>query len=149
MLAKIKAFFEAKPDHNTADTLAVDEAAAVLLIEVMMADHEIDEREQECITKILTARTEASPEDVSACIDQAMQRQHDTVDLYQFSRVINDHYSEDQRYQLVVDLWRVAFADGRLDMYEDQRIRRVNDLLHLHHSHFIRAKSEAQTLIPD
>lgn len=41
-------------------------------------------------------------------------------------------------------LWRVAFADGRLDRYEEHLIRRIADLLHLPHRDFIRAKLRAQ-----
>ena len=37
-------------------------------------------------------------------------------------------------------LWRVAFADGRIDKYEEHLVRKAADLLYVPHRHFIRAK---------
>ena len=41
-------------------------------------------------------------------------------------------------------LWRVAWADGRIDRYEEQILRRVADLIHLRHGEFIQAKHAAE-----
>lgn len=142
MLDRILAFFENKTEEGP--QLSVDDAAAVLLIEVMMADHEVDQNERDCIAQILARRTGHTTIEVLNCIDTALKRQQESHDLYQFTRVINDQWDEQQRYELIVDMWRVAFSDGGLDKYEDHRIRRISEILHLHHSHFIRAKAEAQ-----
>jgi uncharacterized tellurite resistance protein B-like protein len=143
MLDRIFAFFESTEVQP--DALSVDDSAAVLLIEVMMADHDLDQRERECIAQILSRRMDEPAVEIDRCIDIAMKRRQESHDLFQFTTVINSQYNEDERFQLLVDLWKVAFADGRLDKYEDHRIRRVSELLHLHHSHFIRAKSVAQS----
>jgi uncharacterized tellurite resistance protein B-like protein len=37
-------------------------------------------------------------------------------------------------------MWEVAYADGRVDRYEDHMIRKVADLLYLSHNDFIRMK---------
>ena len=37
-------------------------------------------------------------------------------------------------------LWRVAYADGDLDKYEERLIRQVADLTHVSHKDFIRLK---------
>jgi uncharacterized tellurite resistance protein B-like protein len=144
MLNRILAFFES--EQSEPESLTVDESAAVLLIEVMMADHELDPRERKCIANILSERMNVSESEIDSCIEKAMQRQNETHDLFQFTRIINDQYDENQRYLLLVDLWKVAFADEDLDKHEDHRIRRVSDMMHLHHSHFIRAKQEAQKI---
>ncbi|MEJ2043246.1 MAG: TerB family tellurite resistance protein [Reinekea sp.] len=140
MLDRILAFFSAQEPEE--ETLSVDEAAAVLLIEVMLADFEMDSRERECVSQILSRRLNSPQTEVDRCLSVAMERQDQSSDLYQFVRIINETYGEQQRYDLLVDLWRVAFADGQLDKYEDHRIRRICEMLHLHHSHFIKAKSE-------
>lgn len=141
MLDRILAFFSAPEPEE--ETLSVDEAAAVLLIEVMLADFDLDSRERECISHILSRRLNSSQSDIDRYLSVAMERQEQSNDLYQFVRIINETYGEQQRYDLLVDLWRVAFADGQLDKYEDHRIRRICEMLHLHHSHFIQAKSAA------
>ena len=126
------------------ESLTVDDAAAVLLIEVMLADYDVDQRERDCVSKIIVRRMNISLDAAAQCIESALKRQKESHDLFQFTHIINEHYGEQERYSLIVDLWRVAFADGKLDKYEDHRIRRVSDMLHLHHSHFIQAKAEAQ-----
>lgn len=142
MINRILDFFSTETPEP--DSLDVNDAAAVLLIEVMMADHDLDERERDCISDILVERLQCSKAEALTCIEQAMKRHEDSYDMHQFVRIVNEEFDEENRYRLVVDLWKVALADGRLDKYEDQRIRRINELMHLHHSHFIRAKSEAR-----
>lgn len=143
MIKQILAFFESAQEEVGND-LTVDDAAAVLLIEIMMADHEMEQRERQSIATILARRLAVPESEINQCIEAAIDRRQSSYDLYQFTKVINDNWQEPERYELIVDLWRVAFADGDLDKYEDQRIRRVNEALHLHHSHFIKAKAEAQ-----
>ncbi|MFQ3230428.1 TerB family tellurite resistance protein [Reinekea sp.] len=143
MIKQILAFFESAQEEAGND-LTVDDAAAVLLIEIMMADHEMEQRERQSIATILARRLAVPESEINQCIEAAIDRRQSSYDLYQFTKVINDNWQEPERYELIVDLWRVAFADGDLDKYEDQRIRRVNEALHLHHSHFIKAKAEAQ-----
>lgn len=144
MIEQILTFFRNDTASDTHPELSADDAAGVLLIEVMMADHDLDQREKDCIREILMRRMSVSQEQADACLDAALARQQESHDLFEFTRTINEHYDEAGRYDLLVDLWRVAFADGQLDKFEDHRIRRVSDMLHLHHSHFIQAKSAAQ-----
>ena len=144
MIEQILTFLRGESATEDKPSLSADDAAAVLLIEVMMADHDLDHREKDCIQEILARRMSVSKSETEACVDAAMSRQQETHDLFEFTRVINETFDENERYELIVDLWRVAFADGQLDKFEDHRIRRVCDMLHLHHSHFIRAKSAAQ-----
>lgn len=144
MIEQILAFFRGDAESEAESTLSVDDAAAVLLIEVMMADHDLDQREQDCVTSILARRMNVSEDAAAPVVTAAIARQQESHDLFEYTRMINDEYDEARRFELIVDLWRVAFADGRLDKFEDHRIRRVCDLLHLHHSHFIQAKAVAQ-----
>ena len=64
--------------------------------------------------------------------------------LFDFTRVINDHYSASQKLELIESMWRVAYADGRLDKYEESLIRQVAELTYVSHSDYIRAKLAAQ-----
>lgn len=143
MLQRILAFFEA-PSQESESQLSVDDAAAVLLIEVMMADHDMDQRERQVIGEILVRRLSCTEAEAADCIESALAHHAQSHDTFQFTKLINEQWTEQQRFELLVDLWRVAFADGELDKYEDHRIRRIAEWLHLHHSHFIKAKAVAQ-----
>ncbi len=45
---------------------------------------------------------------------------------------------------MLESIWRVALADGRIDKYEEQLIRRIADLLHLHHREYMQARHRAE-----
>jgi len=68
----------------------------------------------------------------------------EATDFYQFTQLVNDHYSYQDKVKLMENLWRVAHADGRLDRYEEHFLRRVSGLLHLSHSDFIQTKISAR-----
>ena len=60
--------------------------------------------------------------------------------LYEFTRLINDHYSKEQKLLLIQSMWRVAYADNDLNKYEERLIRQVSDLIHVSHSDFMKMK---------
>jgi uncharacterized tellurite resistance protein B-like protein len=42
-------------------------------------------------------------------------------------------------------MWRVAYADERLDKYEEHLIRKISDLIYVSHRDFIRTKHSARS----
>lgn len=148
MLAKIMEWFEAPEDSVPAE-LTCNEAAVALMVEIMMADHNLDKREEAVIVDRLQRRTGDSREEIRALLARAKERHPDNHDLYQFTKVINNSLDVVLKYELIVDLWRTALADGEIDKHEEHMIRRISDLIYLHHSHFIKAKLEAQQASPD
>jgi uncharacterized tellurite resistance protein B-like protein len=142
MLAKIMAWFEA-PEESAPD-LTTEDAITVLMVEIMKSDHHPDEREQAAIVDRLVERTGEPRAEVEALVDRAQQTHADSHDLFRFTKLLNDKLSVDEKMDLIVDLWRTALADGVIDKHEDHMIRRISDLLYLHHSHFIKAKHLAQ-----
>jgi uncharacterized tellurite resistance protein B-like protein len=67
----------------------------------------------------------------------------EATSLYEFTRIINDHYSAQQKVQLIGAMWAVAFADGNLDKYEEALIRQVAELTYVPHQDYIRCKLAA------
>lgn len=142
MLAKLLDWFEA-PEQTTVE-LTADEAASALMVEIMLADHDVDQREAELIAQRLAIRTGEDEATARALVEKARQTHAESPDLHPFTRVINDRFNEDEKYRLIVDLWRTALADNNVDKLEEHMIRRIADMLYLHHSHFIKAKLAAQ-----
>jgi uncharacterized tellurite resistance protein B-like protein len=52
--------------------------------------------------------------------------------------------SLEQRTVLVENLWRVAFADGSLDIYEDQFVRKIADLIYVPNTESMLARQRAK-----
>ena len=53
--------------------------------------------------------------------------------------------SHEEKARIVALLWRVAYADGRLDKYEDSLVLKISDLLHVSRGLVMRLKHDAQT----
>jgi uncharacterized tellurite resistance protein B-like protein len=139
----IKEFFTSR--ISPADSIeptehAVHLAAAALLLEVSRADFEIGEHELAVIADALKNHFAFSDEEVQELLKLGLAKEKEAVSMHSFLRLINDHFTPEQKRQILEDMWRVAFADGRLDKYEEGRIRKIADLLYLPHKDFIRTK---------
>ena len=58
--------------------------------------------------------------------------------------LLNKNFSPQRKAQFIEYLWRVAMADGKIDMYEDQLVRKLADLLYVAHNDFILARHRVQ-----
>lgn len=142
MLKQLIDLFKETPE-KAETSLSPQLAAAVLMVEVMAADHDWEEAERKTILSLLTSEFSLSETEAMELLTEASDTQRKTHDLYAFTKLVNEHFNNDQKYQLLVSLWRVAFADDQLDGYEDYVIRKIADLLNMAHPLFIKAKHEA------
>lgn len=146
MIDSIRNFFEKRLTKNEDEDSTgfvmsrVDLTCAALLIEVMNADHETDEREHEEFTKLLKDSYQIADEDLEELTALAKSEARDATSLYQFTRLINDNYDMEQKIALIENMWRIAFSDSQLDKYEDHLIRKVSELIYVSHSDFIQTK---------
>lgn len=59
--------------------------------------------------------------------------------------VIKRDLSPAQRVRLIEHLWRVAYADGRLDPYEDHYVRKIAHLLYVPNTQSMLARNRARS----
>lgn len=145
MLLAIKQFFEDKLSVNAEQAAQqndkkIELASAALMFELMRTDARIDEREKQTLTLVLSETFELGKDSLEELLRMAETAATEATSLFEFTSLINESYSYDQRVQLVENLWRVAFADLKLDRYEEHMIRNVSDLIYVRHSDFIRTK---------
>jgi uncharacterized tellurite resistance protein B-like protein len=145
MISAFKKLFEVPAGESEAEREhRLQLAAAALLIETARADFSEDEVEEASLRTLLCETLDLSPEEVDTLLQQAGEQLDEATSLYDFTRVINDHYSAAQKLELVSSMWRVAYADGRLDKYEEYLIRQVAELIYVPHSDYIRVKLAAK-----
>lgn len=145
MIVSIKRFFENQLKINSAESPAIKNhrlqlASAALMIELLKTDRHIDERETSAVKEILLKTFALSPVELDDIIELAGREASQAVSLYEFTSLINEGYSYEDKILLIENLWRVAFADNHLDKYEEQLIRKTADLVYLSHSDFIKTK---------
>ena len=59
---------------------------------------------------------------------------------YDLTRLINNGFSAAQKVKVIELMWEVAYADDKLQKYEEALVRKVADLIYVPHSDFIAAK---------
>lgn len=146
MIKTIKEYFEGllsqAPDdeqHNK----SLELATAVLMIEISLADDHIDDRERAEIKKQMTDGFDLDDGTIRELIEAAEKEVDHAISLYEFTRLLNDKLSMEERVAVVKNLWRIAYADNVLDKYEEYYIRKVADLLYVAHSDYIKSKHDA------
>ena len=145
MLKSLKVFFERSvqdsADHNRSGLHnRVDLAAAVLMIEISLADSSIDNEELAVIKTALIDHFNIAAEQVDELIELARREVDLAVSLHDFTRMLNNNLGASEKIRIIELLWQVAFADAVLDKYEEYYIRKIADLLYISHKDYIRTK---------
>ncbi|MFT7186055.1 MAG: putative tellurite resistance protein B-like protein [Pseudohongiellaceae bacterium] len=148
MIQRILSFFEdvSKQDAQKTNSHSIDLASLALLIEVAKSDHDISPLELEEIVTLAIKTFGISPSEQTILIAQAKEVANNATSLFEYTSVVNEHYSEKQKFQLILAMWRVAYADSRIDRYEEHLIRKIADLIYLPHMKFIEAKHNASEM---
>ena len=132
----------ADPDEDAREH-AIRMATAVLMVEVARADYEYDESEFNLLLDLITNCFQISPQEAIELANDAGETAEDSVSLYSFTELLNQNLSRSEKERIVSLLWQVAFADGRLDKYEDSLIFKISGLLHMSRMRVMRLKHDA------
>lgn len=147
MLQQIRKLFDQigrGEDVEIREEMDVRMISAALLAEIATADHKVDEREHAALVQLLQEHYQLDADTAQAMIERALKQRNEATSLYEFTQTVNDHFSDQEKYQLIKQMWQVAFADGEIDAFEEHLIRRVSELIYLPHGLFTRARAEAR-----
>jgi len=145
LLAKLKSLLGSESDAastNGRDPLEL--ASAALMMEVARADFTTDQVELDAIQAMLITHFSLTDGEVADLAAEAAGRVDAATCLFEFTRLINEQASIEQKRALITQMWRVALADDALSHYEEHLIRKVSELLYVTHNDFLVAKLTAQ-----
>jgi len=144
MMDLFKRFFSMPDDgnatsdpHNERDVIV---AICALFIEMGRIDETFTQKEMDAVVDILTEKYGLAGEDVDALMKEADRELDESVDLWQFARVINENYSNARKEKLIERLWRIVYVDGKMDEHEHYLMNKLSNLLRLSHKQLIDAK---------
>ena len=143
MLARIREIFTAKATVEVTEQSREERiqiATCVLMLEAATADSEYSEDERVHVMQTLRTRYKLSKDDAEELMEVARKRRDDSFDLWQFTNQININCKIDEKLEIVEEIWRVVYADGRLDGHEDYLMHKFRKLLNLTHKQLIDAK---------
>lgn len=143
MISAIQEFFRARistRQHPVDEQRGLQLATAALLFEMLRADREEHPRERRTLEASLSSVFKLDEDETRELAALADAESANAVSLYQFTGLINQHFTPGQKASVVEMLWQVAYADGHLDPYEEALVRKIADLIHVPHREFIQAK---------
>ena len=122
-------------------------STAALLIEVSRADFEQDTSELEQMRMLLAREFSLLESEVDELMQDAHEHADNLVSLQHITRLLNEQFDQAAKYRVIHMLWKVVYADGVKDRYEEALIRQVAELLYVPHAVFIQARHEAERLL--
>lgn len=141
MLSRIVSLFapqnvDAPESHDERVRLAT----CVLLLDIAGADNEFSPAECEHIIGTLQRRFSLSQEDAEELLQAAEASHSRSTDIFKYTSMINKGCSNEEKMDILREVWRVIYTDGTLDSHEDHLVHRLGRLLNLTHPQLIEAK---------
>jgi len=126
-----------------ADDNALARAGAVVLLEMAAVDDRFDAAELDIVHQAIERAFGIEGAELDELIAEAKTLRRQAVSLHDYTRGLRTGLPRRSRDELVGWLWKVAYADGSIDRFEEQLLRRLADLLGVPHEEFIRRKHMA------
>jgi len=104
-------------------------AAVALLVHAAAIDGDMSQSERDKLHAVVKRRFALDDKLTDELIDKATQAEHESVDLYHFTSLLNRVLDEEGRARIVEMMWEIVYADGQRDELEDNLLWRAADLL--------------------
>jgi uncharacterized tellurite resistance protein B-like protein len=115
-------------------------ATCALLVEIARIDETFTQEELETVLSILKDKYDLSKEHADALIAEAEAELKASLDLWQFVKLINNNYTNEEKSEIIETLWRVVYVDGKMNQFEHYLMNKLKNLLRLSHKQLIDAK---------
>ena len=139
----IKRFFVRVPEANTSGNRNAQDvrvATCALFLEMAHIDDTFTKEETEIILSILKEKYQLSDEHADHLLEEAERELKESIDLWQFAKLINENYAMEEKMEVIKILWEIVFVDGKMDRYENYLMHKMATLLRLSNEKLIDAK---------
>ncbi len=120
-------------------------AVCAILLEAAEIDEQITHTEQQIILKSLKQHFQIDTQLAQDIIQQAKQEMEKQSDLWPFTHTLSQHLDQSQKKEILIMIWKVLFADNRLDPHERLLVRRLQSMLVVNHSLMMETKRIAKS----
>ena len=131
MFDKLKSVFDKKIQEENEQFNTVQIAISTLMIQTAVYDGVFDEQEKSEILELIKKYFNFNEDQKLSLFKIAMKVNDDSNDMQQFTRVLNDNLSEEEKLNIIEMLWKIIISDGRIDDYENALIRKISGLLYI------------------
>lgn len=145
MLTAIKKFFDNHIEAAAAQASEAQEhrlrvATVALLLETARADFNVHDEELATVARHAQEFFQLDESETSVLVQLAEEEASNATCYYEFTSLINNGFSPEEKLTIVELMWQVAYADQELEKYEEALVRKIAELLYVPHGAFIAAK---------
>ena len=118
-----------KVSEKEKSNFEIELTASVLAYELARSDGEITEDELSVLMseiQKIAKKVGKSKKEILKIIEVYSK---DSVSFHEFVEDINDNYSKQEKLDLLYFMWKMAYADNKLDVDEEKLIRRMANLI--------------------
>lgn len=126
---------------------AIRKATAVLMLDVALADKEFSPAELERLEALAESHFGLGQEEAADLVEEARNEAEHLVSLHEFTHLLHNHLSEEEKASIVGMLWQIAYTDGHLDKYENSLVLKISDLLYVSRGRVMRMKHDAKVAL--
>lgn len=145
MIDMVKRFFGKQSSNqpqsaNQTKTHDIHVAVCALCVEIARIDEKFTPQELDTIISILKDKYQLSSEHAEALIETSDKALEESVDLWQFAKLINENYTIDEKITIIEIMWQIVYVDGKMNEHEHYLMNKLSNLLRLTHKQLIDAK---------
>ena len=122
---------EITKDTSKTSDFEIELTGSVLAYEIARSDGEISKDELSLLMKeieLIAKKVNKDKEEIYRIIEIYSE---DSISFHEFIEDINQNYTKDEKLSLLEFMWKIAYADGRLDVDEERLVRRVANLIRI------------------
>ena len=109
----------------------IELTAAVLAYEIARSDGEISKDELLVLMEEIESISAKVGKDKFEILKIIEIYSKDSISFHEFIEDINNYYSKEEKLSLLEYMWKISYADGKLDVDEERLVRRVADLIRI------------------
>ncbi len=115
-------------------------AACALLVEIGKADSNFTDEERRKIISIMKNTFNVEEDYVNELIELSEKEFDENESLYEYTTIINNNFTNNEKFELLKNIWRLIYTDDNLNRYEEHLVKMIGTLLNIEYSNIIGAK---------
>ena len=116
-------------ENQKDEAFELELTAAVLAYEIARIDGIVSDGELDVLIEEIKKISNKVNKQESEIIKIIEIYSNDSVSFFEFVEDINKNYSKEEKLRLLGFMWKIAYADGKLEVDEERLIRRLADLI--------------------
>jgi len=115
-------------------------AACALLVEIGKADRNFTDDERGKIISIMENTFNVEEDYVNELIELSEKNFDENESIYEYTTIINNNFTNDEKFELLKNIWRLIYTDDNLSRYEEHLVKMIGTLLNIEYTNIIGAK---------